>query len=215
MRSYNQYCAMAKTLDVIGDRWTLLIVRELLLRGPSRYTDLRDGLPGIATNLLGDRLRELEQRGLVNRTAAPPPVASTLYSLTSRGEELRPLMIELVRWGRPMMVEQGDGDDFRAHWLSPAAEALLADVAPDEPPVTLELRAGEQTLQLQAAAGVVRTPAEPAEHPDAVLSGSPQVIVRALFGGLDLAKARAEGLDFDGDPGVLERVRPADGFSPG
>src|SRR5262249_48342186 len=88
MRSYKQFCALAKALDVLGDRWTLWIVRELLIRGPSRYTELLDGLPGIATNLLVDRLRTLEQAGVVARDTAPPPVAATLFRLTERGEAL-------------------------------------------------------------------------------------------------------------------------------
>ena len=82
MRTYGQYCPMAKSLDVIGDRWSLLIVRELLGRGPLRYTDIRNGLPGVATNLLADRLRELEQAGVLRREAAPPPIATTLFHLT-------------------------------------------------------------------------------------------------------------------------------------
>ena len=85
MRSYGQYCSVAKALDVVGDRWTLLIVRELLLRGACRYTDLKDGLPGIATNLLADRIRELEAAGLIRREEAPPPVATTLVHLTEAG----------------------------------------------------------------------------------------------------------------------------------
>jgi len=92
VRSYKQYCALAKALDVIGDRWTLLIVRELLIRGFCRYTDLRNGLPGIATNLLADRLRELEQAGIVCREDAPPPIATTLFHLTGRGKELEPIL---------------------------------------------------------------------------------------------------------------------------
>src|SRR5271156_5649061 len=105
MRSYGQYCALAKALDVIGDRWTLRIVRELLIRGACRYTDLRHGLPGIATNLLAERLRELEQAGLVRREDAPPPIATALFSLTPRGEQLRPVVYELGRWGAPLMLE--------------------------------------------------------------------------------------------------------------
>jgi DNA-binding HxlR family transcriptional regulator len=118
MRTYGQYCAVAKALDVIGDRWTLLIVRELLISGACRYTDLRNGLPGIATNLLADRLRELEQAGIISREEAPPPVATTLFTLTSRGAELAPLISELVRWGSPLM-EQGPaaGDVFRGQWM--------------------------------------------------------------------------------------------------
>ena len=93
MRSYGQYCSIAKALDVVGDRWTLLIVRELLLQGPCRYTDLKNGLPGIATNLLSDRLRELEAAGLVSaartrRRPSPPPS----FPLTETGAELEPVL---------------------------------------------------------------------------------------------------------------------------
>src|SRR6516165_5062667 len=122
MRSYDEYCAIAKSLDVVGDRWTLLIVRELAQRGPSRYTDLRNGLPGIATNLLADRLRELEQAGVVLREDAPPPIATALFSLTPRGEELRPLLHDLTRWGLPLMTEQKPEDAVRSQWLAIALE---------------------------------------------------------------------------------------------
>src|SRR5437868_11469069 len=114
MRSYNQFCAVAKSLDIIGNRWTLLIVRELLLRGPSRYTDLRDGLPGIATNLLADRLRELEEEGLVAREEAPPPIATTLFRLTPRGEALRPVIERLILWGAPLMMAPAPKDVVRS-----------------------------------------------------------------------------------------------------
>src|SRR5215831_13850090 len=110
MRSYNEYCAVAQALDVVGERWSLLIVRELLIRGPSRYTDLRSGLPGIATNLLADRLRELEQAGVVRRHEAPPPVATTLFELTDRGRELEPVLNALGRWGGPL-VQRPIGDN--------------------------------------------------------------------------------------------------------
>src|SRR5262252_5679614 len=90
-RSYNQYCAVARGLDVIGERWTLLIIRDLLV-GPKRYKDLLDGLPGIGTNLLAARLRELEKKGIVRRTVLPPPAASTVYELTETGQALEPAM---------------------------------------------------------------------------------------------------------------------------
>ena len=104
VRSYDQYCALAKALDVVGDRWTLLIVRELLIRGPCRYTDLKDGLPGIATNLLADRLRDLQAAGILARREAPPPIATTVFELTARGRELEPAMAALASWGaRPCL----------------------------------------------------------------------------------------------------------------
>lgn len=134
MRTYGQYCGIAKALDTVGDRWTLLIVRELLALGPCRHTDLRNGLPGIASNLLVDRLRELEEAGLIHREAAPPPVATTLFSLTERGRTLEPVLRELSRWGVPLLREPGGNDTFRTHWLDMPARALT-DHRPDQPAI--------------------------------------------------------------------------------
>src|SRR5438309_2661944 len=144
MRSYGQYCALAKALDVVGDRWTLLIVRELGIRGASRYTDLRNGLPGIATNMLADRLRDMEESGIVRREEAPPPVATTLFSLTERGHGLMPVLFALGQWGAPLMAERSEDDEFRSHWLKYPLERLFADAQPDEPPVMVELRTGDE-----------------------------------------------------------------------
>ncbi len=208
MRTYGQYCAMAKSLDVIGDRWTLLIVRELLLRGRCRYTDLRNGLPGIATNLLADRLRELEQAGIVLREAAEPPIATTLFQLTERGKELEPFVRELGRWGAPLLAGPADNDAFRTHWLALPLEAHLIDHTPDRPPVAIELRTGDKPMIIEVVDGTVRTRPGSAEDPDAVLSGTPQLIVGVLTGKLDLAEARARGMRYDGDTEVLRRVQP-------
>jgi DNA-binding HxlR family transcriptional regulator len=206
MRSYGQYCAVAKALDVIGDRWTLLIVRELLIRGASRYTDLRNGLPGIATNLLADRLRELERAGLVSREDAPPPIATTLFRLSSRGEELRPVIDELGRWGIPFMVEGPKDDAFRSHWLSLPAELYLTDRTPERPPVTIEVRTGEAPMLIETVDGAVRTRPGSAQDPDAVLTGTPHLIAGLLAGKLELENAVAGGLKCDGDPEALRRV---------
>src|ERR671923_662341 len=97
-RSYDQWCAVARALDIVGERWTMLIVRDLLV-GPKRYTDLLAGLPGIGTNLLAQRLRELEDRGLVERSALPPPAGATVYRLTETGAALEPVVHALGRWG--------------------------------------------------------------------------------------------------------------------
>ena len=137
MRSYRQYCALAKALDVLGDRWTLLIVRELMLGGPSRYTDLRNGLPGIATNLLSDRLRELEAAGVVARVQAPPPVATTLFSLTPRGEALRPVLDELGNWGVPFMAEGPAPEDAFREPLAGVARRALPHRRRTRPPARL------------------------------------------------------------------------------
>jgi DNA-binding HxlR family transcriptional regulator len=207
VRSYGQYCSLAKALDVVGDRWTLLIVRELLLRGACRYTDLRNGLPGIATNLLADRLRDLERADIVSREDAPPPIATTLFRLTPRGEELKTVLVELGRWGVPFMAQPVADDAFRSHWLAMPVELFLTDRTPERPPVTIELRTGEEPMLIETADGGARTRPGTAEHPDAVLTGTPQLVVSVLSGGLDLAEAQARGLQYDGDPETLSRVQ--------
>jgi DNA-binding HxlR family transcriptional regulator len=111
-RSYQQYCAVAKALDVIGERWTLLILRDLVHLGPRRFSDLRDGLPGIGANLLTERLRHLERERLISRRRLPPPGASVVYELTPLGASLEPMIIELGRWGGNFMAERGAQDAF-------------------------------------------------------------------------------------------------------
>jgi DNA-binding HxlR family transcriptional regulator len=210
MRSYGQYCAVAKTLDVIGDRWTLLIVRELLLGDSLRYTDLRNALPGIATNLLADRLRELEAAGVVRREQAPPPIATTVFSLTPRGERLRTILDEMGRWGLPYMVEgPAEGDVFRGQWLAWPAELFLEDRRPEEAPVSLEVRTDERPVVLETVDGAVRSrPAGSSESADATLEGPPHAILGLLSGGVDLDTARKRGVVYRGDLAVLDRLRP-------
>ena len=206
MRSYQQYCAVAKALDVVGDRWVLLIVRELMTAGPSRYTDLLNGLPGIATNLLADRLREMEKAGIVKSWAAPPPVATTLFSLTERGESLRPLLEELGRWGAPMMGVPQPNNVFRSHWLVFPFDAYLIDRSPSEPPVAIEVRTGDEPMVIETKDGKVRTRRGAVEKPDAVLEGRPGLILGLLAGRFDLAEARKRGLSFKGKQRALARV---------
>jgi len=158
MRSYKQYCAIAKALDVVGDRWNLLIVRELLLQRACRYTDLQNGLPGIATNLLAERLRELEREGIVAREEAPPPIAATLFRLTPRGQQLDATLFELGRWGAPLMTEPDEHDAFRGRWLAFPISFLVSDRTPDQPPVTIELRTGGDTITVETGDGKVHTP---------------------------------------------------------
>ncbi len=207
MRSYGEYCAIAKSLDVVGDRWTILIVRELALRGPSRYTDLRNGLPGIATNLLADRLRELEQAGVIAREAAPPPVATTLFRLTERGEQLRPVLEGLVRWGLPLMAQQTSGDAIRSHWLVWALELMLGDPPPGQPPATVELRTGDQPIVIDARDGAVEIRLEPATDPDLTLTGEPRPVLGLVLGLLAAEEAGAAGVGHEGDPAALDRIR--------
>ncbi len=208
MRSYHQYCAIAKALDVIGDRWNLLIVRELLLQGPSRYTDLHQGLPGIATNLLAERLRDLESDGIVAREEAPPPIATTLFRLTPRGLELKALIYELGRWGAPLMTEPDEHDVHRDTWLALPVSLFVNDRTPDEPPVTIELRAGSEPITIETREGKVHTRPGAATNPDLILTGAPQLVVGVLTGQLSLTTARARGLRTRGNTKVLARLQP-------
>jgi len=206
MRSYQQYCAVAKALDVVGDRWVLLIVRELMSTGPSRYTDLLKGLPGIATNLLADRLKDIEKAGIVRSYAAPPPVATTLFELTERGQALRPLLEELGRWGAPLMGVPQVTNVFRSHWLVFPFDAYLSDRTPDEPPIKIEVRTGDEPMLIETVGGSVRTRRGSTENPDALLEGRPGLILGLLSGRLGMAEAKKRGLEFRGSQKALRRV---------
>jgi DNA-binding HxlR family transcriptional regulator len=207
VRSYGQHCSLAKALDVVGDRWSLLIIRELIARGACRYTDLREGLPGIATNMLADRLRDLEQAGIVSREDAPPPVARPLFRLTPRGEELRGVVRELTRWGLPLIGDSIDGEAFRGHWLAAAALLLLKDNAPDAAPVAIEVRAGEEPMLIVTAGGALQARPGPGVNPDAIISGTPRLTMGLLTGMLDIERAQALGLEISGDASAIERIR--------
>jgi DNA-binding HxlR family transcriptional regulator len=208
MRSYGQYCSVAKALDVVGDRWTLLIIRELLLRGACRYTDLKNGLPGIATNLLADRIRELESAGLVRREEAPPPVATTLVHLTEAGAELEPVVRALGWWGLRYMAGPADTDEFRGQWFGYPVDFFLRDRDPGGPPATIELRTGADRAVIEVSGGTVRLRAGSAAGPDLVLAGRPQLINALITGQLSAAEVTAYGLEISGDASVLDRVLP-------
>jgi DNA-binding HxlR family transcriptional regulator len=211
MRSYGQYCSVAKALDVVGDRWTLLIVRELLTQGPCRYTDLKNGLPGIATNLLSERLRDLESAGLIQRTEAPPPIATSLFGLTDAGAELEPVLSALGGWGLRYMTGPDDGDEFRSHWLAFPVSLFLRDRDPGGPQVAIELRTPPGTGRpavIEISGGTVRTRLGTAAAPDLVLTGTPKLILGLLSAYLTVPEAQDLGLEISGDASVLRRVQP-------
>lgn len=208
MRSYGQYCSLAKALDVVGDRWNLLIIRELLLRGACRYTDLKNGLPGIATNLLSERIRDLEAAGLIRREDAPPPVATTLFHLTSAGAELKPALDALGTWGVRFMAEPAAGEEFRGHWFAFPASYFLRDREPGGPPVSLELRTASGPVAVEVSGASVTTRVGPAAAPDLVIEGEPQLIMALLSGQRTIAELAGRGLRLSGDTSVLPRILP-------
>jgi DNA-binding HxlR family transcriptional regulator len=185
VRRYRQFCPLSRSLDLLGDRWSLLVVRELALR-PCRYTDLRDGLPGIATNLLAERLRALQAAGVVRAEVAPPPVATTLYSLTDWGAQLLPILVALGRWGLPLMAPGRGGDTFRSRWVILGVDALFRDAdLGDLEPVTVLVDAaggGEPVLITATPAGVAAEVAPPGRAADVVIGADPDTAVGLLTG---------------------------------
>jgi DNA-binding HxlR family transcriptional regulator len=217
MRSYGQYCSVARALDVIGDRWALLIVRELLVQGPCRFTDLKNGLPGIATNLLSGRLKDLEEAGIVSRQDAPPPIATVLYSLTPSGRDLQPVLKALGAWGLRQMTTERPDDAFQAQWLAYAAAWFTADADPRGGPVVVQLvaPAGPATDGARAEAvvdldgnGNLDVRVGQAAHPDLTLEGPPRLVLGFITGMLDENQATTAGLQITGRRDLLRRLQP-------
>jgi DNA-binding HxlR family transcriptional regulator len=208
MRSYGQYCSIARALDLVGDRWTLLIVRELLLQGPCRFTDVKNGLPGIAANLLSTRLKELEDAGLVSREDAPPPVATVLYALTENGRTLEPVLKALGLWGLRLMAVERPADAFQARWLAYAPTWFTTDAAPAAPPAVIQLIASDEQAVIEVGGGQVRARVGHAAEPDLVLDGPPRAILGLLTGVIDIDRATEIGLTVHGRREVLARLRP-------
>jgi DNA-binding HxlR family transcriptional regulator len=206
MRSYKQACALAKTLDLIGDRWNLLIIRELLIRDACRYTDIRKALPGIATNLLAVRLRELENAEVLVREEAPPPIATTLFRLTDRGRALEPAVLELGRWGAPLLTTRSRGDKLQPHWLVLPLKLYLRDLRPEEPKIAIDLRVGDEAIAIEASGGHIAVRLGIAKHADVVVKGKPESVLRLFTGRMSLAAALAEGVRWEGAKDVLNRV---------
>jgi DNA-binding HxlR family transcriptional regulator len=165
-KTYNQYCPIAHALDLVGERWSLLVIRELLAFGPLRYSDLHCRLEGCGTNILAARLKELERGGVIRRRRLPPPAAATVYELTEYGEGLRPVMHQLAHWGARSLAPPSDENELSAGWLTGALRTALP---PDASDACIEFRIGEEVVTW--AAGDTRD--GPGAGPDAVVEGDP------------------------------------------
>ena len=208
MKTYGQYCGLAKALDVIGDRWTLLIVRELLI-GESRYSDLLKGLPGIATNLLASRLEEMEAAGLVVREELPAPASATVFKLTPRGEELRPVIRELGRWAGPLMTGRTTSECARTRWMVLPAQFYLEDRLPADAPVEIQINGADESIVIESRDGKVKARPGVTSDPDLTLTGSPELALGIMMGRVTAAQAKKRGLKVEGDARLLERLRRA------
>jgi DNA-binding HxlR family transcriptional regulator len=190
-RRYGQYCPIAYALDLVGERWALLVVRELM-HGPKRYTDLAERL-GIGTNILAARLRDLEAGGIVTTRKLPPPAASRVYELTDYGRELKAAIRELALWGARSLGPPTEEDELFPGWLENALDGVLAPIAP---PGRFEFRVGDEVASLvdgEARPG-------PVEEPDVVVAGDPEGIYHMFV------DRRLDLVSVQGDRDLLERL---------
>lgn len=190
-KSYHQHCGLARALDVVGERWTLLIVRELLL-GTRRYSQLQKALEGVTTNLLADRLQRMQQRGLIEKTPAG-------YRLTPAGEELEPAIMALARWGGRYMAEMGPGDRRDLGWALLSYKRQYAGGQR----LTVEVDTGERVFELSFLPERLIVREQPASAPDVRLKGSEGAFFQLLYG--DRAQALEE-IDIQGDRNGLLKI---------
>jgi DNA-binding HxlR family transcriptional regulator len=206
VRSYNQFCPAATALDLVGERWTLLVIRELLF-GPKRYTDLQDGLPGIGPNVLAARLRSLESAGVIRKRRLPPPAASTIYELTELGEGLRQVLFDLFEWGLQLVRTPGGRDAVKAsYWLPALEQAACPDLLPEGTDDLYEFRIDEETITVHATNDRVEVQQGPAATPDLVIHTDPRTFIELGRGLISSGEAiKAGTLSAEGDPAAGER----------
>lgn len=192
-KSYNQYCPVAHALDVIGERWSLLIVRELIEHEQLRYSDLHCRLTGCGTNILASRLKDLERHGVVRRRRLPPPAASTVYELTEYGQELRPVMHVLAHWGARSLGPPKPDEDLEVGWL---AGALRMAFPPHPTDACIEFRVDDEVASF--VSGEAREGG--AENPDAIVEGN-----RAAFFHL-VVDHDVDGVALHGDASAVHRL---------
>jgi DNA-binding HxlR family transcriptional regulator len=204
-KHYDQYCPVAHACGVVGERWTLLVVRELL-HGPKRYTDLVEGLPGIGTNVLASRLRDLEQAGVVCKRKLPPPAASTVYELTEYGRELEEVMYALARWGARSLGPPGPDDEMYPEWGVNALPALFNPEAARGLTETYVLAIGPDVFTAQIENGHLHPLVGAAEEYDLRVETDMETFFGLATGDLLPSQALEAGhVWIEGDPSVFER----------
>lgn len=197
-RSYKQRCGIARALDLVGERWALLVVRELVL-GPQRFTDLREGLPGIATNVLSQRLRQLEQDGIVTRRRLPPPAASNVYELTEYGQELVPIMLALGRWGARSIGDGTPEHKTQGRWFAVALQAFFDPEAAADMSAKVALDFGDARVTLRLNQGRLEVVPGMDDDVELTIAADPEMLVGYLSG-------EEVSLVAEGDRELLERL---------
>jgi DNA-binding HxlR family transcriptional regulator len=198
-RSYGDACGIARALDVVGERWALMVVRELLL-GPKRFTDIRAGLPHVSPDVLAQRLRDLEQAGIVHHRRLPSPYASQVYELTDGGRALEPALIALGRWGGTYAPPPRDDMCMSLDAYIVSLRTLFDPERAGDFAARVELRLGDERFRVAIADGTVEAGRGELPDPDAVIEADPTTLLEVLHGHRRLADALAAGtMRFSGD----------------
>jgi DNA-binding HxlR family transcriptional regulator/putative sterol carrier protein len=204
MRTYGEACGIAHALDLVGERWALLVVRELLL-GPKRFTDIRSGLPAASPNVLAQRLRELESASIVRRRRLPPPAGSSVYELTDWGRQLEPIVISLGTWGA-QAPSFGPEGLVSVDSIALAFRALFDPAAADGLDACFALRLGDSRFQVRIAGGTIEVERGEAPGADATIETEGSTLRDVLWGGRDLADAlKAGDVRIEGDRRAASR----------
>jgi DNA-binding HxlR family transcriptional regulator/putative sterol carrier protein len=203
---YQQYCALARALDIAGDRWTLLMVRELV-PGPRRFTDLIDGLPGISRNLLTERLRNLERDGIVARRELPPPAARQVYELTDDGRDLAGAMAPLIGWGARRLGERKPTESFRARWAALGMATFADREAAKGVSETYQYLVGGSAFHFIVDDGSIELRDGRAEDPAVTLATDEDTLAEIMSGTITASSAAAGGaLTVAGDRQAAKRL---------
>jgi DNA-binding HxlR family transcriptional regulator len=204
MRTYGDGCSIARGLDLIGERWALLVVRELLL-GPKRYTDLRRGLPNASPNVLSQRLGELERAGVIRRRTLPPPAGARVYELTDWGLELEDIVMSLGNWAARSPTPPPDAPVRSADSIILALRARFDADAARGLRAAYGLRLGQDRFRIEVADGVLEAARGDAEQADATIETDPDTIGAVLWGDRSLAAAQRSGaMSIEGDKAAAE-----------
>lgn len=202
-RSYGQFCGLARALDLVGERWALLLVRDLLV-SPKRFTDLRNGLPKIPSNVLSTRLRELEDAGIVARRALPRPESGVVYELTDYGRELEDVVLRLGRWGAARLGEPRPGEVLTPDAMVMALRAMYRVDAAAGVHASFQVELGPTVFHARVEDGALSTGVGPLEGADLVIAAGPAIL--ALFNGEVTAADAIAGdlVALTGDSGLLQ-----------
>ena len=204
-RTYGDACGIARALDILGERWALMIVRELLL-GPKRFTDLRTGLPHLSADVLAQRLRHLEAAGVLTRRTLPPPTPAKIYELTASGRALEPALVELGRWGGAYAPppEGGCGMSLDSHILS--LQTLFDPELAAGFSAQVQLEIDDQSFRAVVEDGELEVERGLAESPDATVRTDPRTLIDVLHGHRELTDVVAAGdLEIEGDEAIAAR----------